>query len=393
MSRSKHVATRAVQEGIATDTAFGAVTPPLYLSANFEFDSPGVCGPYDYTRSANPTRQLLAEALAGLEGGEGAVVTASGMAAITVVLQLLKRGDIVVAPHDCYGGTHRLFRAMSERVGFTVLWLDQRKEESLATVKTARPKIVWVETPSNPLLRVTDIERWADAAHEVGALCAVDNTFLSPALQQPIALGADLVIHSTTKFINGHSDVVGGAVVARNASLADELTWWANCLGVTGSPFDAYQTLRGLRTLSARQTVHETNAMEIVSLLCQNDLVRTVYHPSLRDHQGHDIARRQQSGFGSLISFELAGGRKAVESFVNNLEYFTLAESLGGVESLIAHPLTMTHASMTEEARKEAGITDGLLRISVGIEHVEDLKADLSAALRRCEEVSVAEVI
>ena len=386
------LATRAARAAIGTDAEHGSVMPPLHLSANYLFSEPGVCGRYDYTRSGNPTRDLLGETIATLEGGTGAVVTASGMAAVTVVLQLLGRGDLLVAPHDCYGGTHRLINALAGRVGFEVLWLDQTLEESLARVAELRPTLVWVETPSNPLLRVTDIRRWAELAERTGATCVVDNTFLSPALQRPLELGADLVVHSTTKFLNGHSDVVGGAVVAKDAELLEDLAWWANCLGVTGSPFDAYQTLRGVRTLVARQRVQESNALEIVSLLAEHPAVRRVWHPSLPDHPGHEVARRQQHGWGSLVSFELHGGLPAVRAFVNGLVCFSLAESLGGVESLVAHPATMTHASMDSEARRVAGIRDGLLRLSVGIEDARDLEVDLAAALVRAEEASWAAV-
>ena len=380
------LATRAVRAGIATDQEHGAVVPPLHLSSNFAFEAPGVCGRFDYTRSGNPTREHLADALAALEGGSGAVVTSSGMAAITVVLQLLERGDVVVAPFDCYGGTHRLFRALSQRVGFTVEWVDQTREDSLIEAAALRPRLVWVETPSNPLLRITDIRRWADMASDVGALCVVDNTFLSPALQQPLSFGADLVVHSTTKFLNGHSDVVGGAVVARDPAHAEELAWWANCLGVTGSPFDAFLTLRGLRTLEARQQVHEVNALALVRILSEHPAVERVHHPSLETQPGHEVARRQQKGWGSLVSVELGGGRRGVDAFLGGLRYFTLAESLGGVESLVAHPATMTHASMDEASRRTAGIHEGLLRLSVGIESIEDLKKDLLGALDRVEE-------
>ena len=377
--------TRAVRAGLVSETQHGAVVPPLHLSANFAFQEPGVCGRFDYTRSGNPTRQLLSDALADLEGGAGAVVTATGMAAVTVVLQWVAPGDVVVAPHDCYGGTQRLLRALSGRLGFQVLWLDQTDSASLATAEARRPRLIWVETPSNPLLRVTDIAEWAAVGKRVGALTVVDNTFLSPALQRPLELGADLVVHSTTKFVNGHSDVVGGAVVARDAAVAEELAWWANCLGVTGAPFDAWLTLRGLRTLGARVRVHEENALALVDLASRHAAVVTTHHPSLSDHPGHDVARRQQSGFGSLLTLELAGGRAGVDAFLDGLTWFTLAESLGGVESLVAHPSTMTHASMTEEARRAAGVHDGLVRLSVGIESRDDLAEDLARALDRVE--------
>jgi cystathionine gamma-synthase len=388
MNRPAHPATRAVRAALVADPEHRAVMPPLHLSVNFAFEAPGVCGRFDYTRSGNPTRSQLAETLADLEGGAGAVVCASGMAAVAVTLQLLTPGDLVVAPHDCYGGTQRLLGALAARGHFEVALVDQTRAESLRVVEERAPRLVWIETPSNPLLRVTDIGLWAAAAHRTGALCAVDNTFLSPALQRPLEWGADLVVHSTTKFLNGHSDVVGGAVVARDAAVADQLAWWANCLGLAGAPFDAWLTLRGVRTLDARQRVHEANALTVVDILRTHPAARSVHHPSLPGHPGHDIARRQQRGWGSLVSLELAGGRPAVDAFLRGLEHFTLAESLGGVESLVAHPATMTHASMDEEARLAAGIHEGLLRLSVGIEAVEDLRHDLEAALARAEEAA-----
>lgn len=373
--------TRAVRAAIGSDTSHRAVVPPLHLSANFVFDAPGVCGDYDYTRSGNPTRDHLADALADLEGGAGAVVTSSGMAAVTVVTHLAGRGDVLFAPHDCYGGCHRLFTAERRRIGLDVLFVDQSSDDALELARRADPAIIWLETPSNPLLRVTDIAAWARVARDVGAICVVDNTFLSPANQRPLELGADIVVHSTTKLLNGHSDVVGGAVVARDAELLEDLAWWTNCLGVSGAPFDSYLTLRGLRTLHARTAIHETNALAVVDLLRHRPIVSSVHHPSLPAHPGHAVARRQQTGWGSLVSFELAGGRPTVEAFVRALRHFTLAESLGGVESLVAHPATMTHASMDAEARAVAGIGEGLVRLSVGIEACGDLVADLGQAL------------
>jgi len=392
MSLTPSIQTATVRAGIAKDTQHGAVVPPLYLSTNFVFDGPGRPRRYDYTRSGNPTRDQLADAVAQLEGGAGAVITSSGMAAVAVVTQLLARGDLLLAPHDLYGGCHRLFRAESRRVGFEARFVDMSAAGGLDAVRHLRPQVVWVETPSNPLLRITDIAAWAEWAHEVGAICVVDNTFLSPAGQRPIDFGADLVVHSTTKFINGHSDVVGGAVVARDEDLHQEVAWWANCLGLTGSPFDAYQTLRGLRTLDARVRVHEANAQDVVATLVDHPAVVRVHHPSLPEHPGHEVAARQQTGFGSLVTLELHGGLAAVEAFVADLRHFSLAESLGGVESLIAHPWTMTHASMEEQARREAGIHDGMLRLSVGIESAEDLTADLVRALERAEEASCVSV-
>ncbi len=384
-------ATAAVRAGIDRDTAYGAVTPPIVLSSNFSFDGFGNKRQYDYTRSGNPTRDLLGEALAELEGGAGGVITATGMGAINLVLNaLLQPGDKLVVPHDAYGGSWRLFNALAKKGHFELITADLTDPRSLADALAQSPQLVLIETPSNPLLRITDLRFVIDAAHKAGALAVVDNTFLSPALQKPIAFGADLVIHSTTKYVNGHSDVVGGAVIAATAELHQQLVWWANALGLTGSPFDAFLTLRGLRTLDARLRVHQENAHAVVALLDGHAGVNQVYYPGLATHPGHAIAARQQQGFGAMISFELAGGEAQVRAFVDGLRYFTLAESLGGVESLVAHPASMTHAAMTAEARAHAGISDGLLRLSVGIESSEDLIADLQAGLLRAQQAGEA---
>jgi len=381
-------ATAAVRAGIDRDTAYGAVTPPIVLSSNFSFAGFAQKREYDYTRSGNPTRDLLAEALAELEGGAGAVITATGMGAITLVLNaLLEPGDRLVVPHDAYGGSWRLFNALAKKGHFELITADLTDPRSLADALAQSPKLVLIETPSNPLLRITDLRFVIDAAHKAGARTVVDNTFLSPALQTPIAFGADVVLHSTTKYINGHSDVVGGAVVARDAETHQQLVWWANALGLTGSPFDSFLTLRGLRTLDARLRVHQENADAIAALLDEHPVVSKVYFPGLASHPGHAVAARQQKGFGAMLSVEIEGGEEAVRAFVEGLRYFTLAESLGGVESLVAHPATMTHAAMTPEARAKAGISDGLLRLSVGIEATDDLLADIAAALARAEAV------
>lgn len=381
-------ATAAVRAGIDRDTAYGAVTPPIVLSSNFSFAGFAQKREYDYTRSGNPTRDLLAEALAELEGGAGAVITATGMGAITLVLNaLLEPGDRLVVPHDAYGGSWRLFNALAKKGHFELITADLTDPRSLADALAQSPKLVLIETPSNPLLRITDLRFVIEAAHKAGARTVVDNTFLSPALQTPIAFGADVVLHSTTKYINGHSDVVGGAVVARDAETHQQLVWWANALGLTGSPFDSFLTLRGLRTLDARLRVHQENADAIAALLDGHPVVSKVYFPGLVSHPGHAVAARQQKGFGAMLSVELDGGEEAVRAFVEGLRYFTLAESLGGVESLVAHPATMTHAAMTPEARAKAGISDGLLRLSVGIEATDDLLADIGAALARAEAV------
>jgi len=373
--------TRAVRAGIATDREHGAVVPPIHLSSTFAFEGFNKPRKFDYTRSGNPTRSQLADALASLEGGAGAVVTSTGMSAVALAVQLLNPGDVCVAAHDCYGGTQRLLRGLAKRGHFEVVFADLTRPAALDLIAARRPRLVWIETPSNPLLRITDVRVVAQCARAAGALVVVDNTFLSPALQQPIALGADLVVHSTTKYLNGHSDVVGGAVIAAERSLADELAWWANCLGITGAPFDSYLTLRGVRTLHSRIRDHLEGASAVVEALCNHPAVSQVYYPGLASHPGHEIARAQQSGFGAMVSFEIVGGTPAVELLASRLQCFTLAESLGGVESLIAHPATMTHASMDAEARAAAGITDSLIRLSVGIESPEDLVRDLTTAL------------
>jgi cystathionine gamma-synthase len=376
--------TRAVRAGIATDPQHGAVVPPLHLTSTFAFSGFGEKRVHDYTRTSNPTRDHLAGALAELEGGAAASVTSTGMSAVLLALQLVRPGDLVVAPHDCYGGTHRLLSSLARRGHFDVVFADLTAPDPLASIDR-KPGLVWIETPSNPLLRITDVRRVASAAHDAGALVVADNTFLSPALQRPLNLGADVVVHSTTKYLNGHSDVVGGCVVAADASVGQELAWWANCLGITGAPFDAFLTLRGVRTLHARMAVHLTNAQAVAGALADHPAVERVYYPGLESHPGHAVARGQQSGFGAMVSFEVRGGEPAVRALVESLECFTLAESLGGVESLVAHPATMTHAAMPPEARAVAGIRDSLLRLSVGIEDAGDLVADLRRALSAAE--------
>lgn len=374
-------ATSAVRVGLDSDPAHGAVMPPLHLSSNFSFEGFAAKRAYDYTRSGNPTRDLLAEALTVLEGGAGAVVTASGMAALDLVFAQVRPGQRIVAPHDCYGGSHRLLSRRAERGDFEVAFVDQADTAALKGALVKDTALVLVETPSNPLLRVVDIAAVGALGHAAGAKIAVDNTFLSPALQQPIPLGADYVIHSTTKYINGHSDVVGGAVVAASPDDVARLADWANTVGSTGAPFDAYQTLRGLRTLSVRIERQARTAEAIARLLATHPAVRRTYYPGLIDHPGHAIAARQQRGFGAMVSFELQGGEASVRRLLAHLRLFTLAESLGGVESLVAHPATMTHAAMDPAARAQAGITEGLLRLSIGLEHENDLTADLERAL------------
>ena len=381
MTRPADPITRTVRAGLDSDATHGDVVPPIHLTSTFSFASFGKKRVYDYSRSGNPTRDLLGAALADLEGGAGAIVTASGMAAVTLAAHLCRAGERVVVPHDCYGGTFRLFSAYARQGLLQVDFVDSTDAAALNAALAARPKLLWLETPSNPLLRITDLAAASAAAHAVGALVVADNTFLSPVWQQPLELGADVVVHSTTKYLNGHSDVVGGVVIAKTQALNDELAWWGNCLGLTGAPFDSYLTLRGVRTLFARMRVHEDNAHLVAAALDAHPAVLGVHYPGLPLHAGHALAASQQGGFGAMVSFVVAGGIEAAEWVTDALECFTLAESLGGVESLVAHPATMTHSSMDPEARRVAGITDGLLRLSVGIENGEDLVRDLVSAL------------
>lgn len=367
--------------GVDADGAFGAVMPPLYLSANFSFEGYGKPRAHDYTRSGNPTRDELSKALAALEHGAGAVVTSSGLAAVDLVLALLKPETLVVAPHDCYGGTWRLLTARAQRGAFDVIFVDQTDPQALGQALAREPGLVWIETPSNPLMRIVDVEAICQQAKACGAQVAVDNTFLSPVLQKPILLGADFIVHSTTKYLNGHSDVVGGAVVAAGEDDAEQLKWWTNCFGTAGSPFDACLTLRGIRTLSVRVERQQHTAGQIAQRLVQHAAVAKVHYPGLASHPGHAIAAKQQRGFGAMLSFELALPGDETAVFLSRLKRFILAESLGGFESLIAHPATMTHLSMSAKARAQAGIGDGLFRLSIGLEAFDDLWSDLRAAL------------
>jgi len=323
----------------------------------------------------------LGDALADLEGGVGAVITASGMGAITLVGHLLPVGARVVAPHDCYGGTFRLLTAWKKRGELDVDFVNFGDKAAVDAALSKPAALVWIETPSNPLLRITDVADIAKRGHAIGALVVADNTFLSPGWQRPIELGADIVVHSTTKYINGHSDVVGGAVISAKKEVAEQVAWWGNCLGLTAGAFDSYLTLRGLRTLHVRLREHGKNAQAVAEFLAKQKSVKRVYFPGLPNHPGHEIAKRQQSGFGAIVTIEVQGGVDGAKRFSEALELFSLAESLGGVESLIAHPATMTHAAMAPEARAAAGLVDGLLRLSIGIEYTEDLLTDLQNGL------------
>lgn len=385
--QSDKPSTVAARAALETDPVHGSVMPPLYLSTNYTFDGYKGKRQYDYTRSGNPTRDAVGDAIAKLEGGVGSVMTTTGMAALDLLFHLLEPGDLVFAPHDCYGGTHRLLKTKSDRGYYRVKFLNQT---NLAELEQAfaeeAPKLILIETPSNPLLRLTDIEAVSKIAKKYGTVVAADNTFLSPALQRPLDLGADLVIHSTTKYLNGHGDVVGGSLVSKTEEHHQFFSWWANCIGNTGSPFDSFLTLRGLRTLNVRIREQESNAQKVVSLLSTHPAVNTVFYPGLASHPGHEVAARQQKGFGAMLSFELKGSEDEIRLFLEQLNYFSLAESLGGVESLVAHPATMTHAGMDPDARRGAGISDQLLRLSIGLEDSEDLITDLAQALDTVEQ-------
>ena len=380
MSYNKE-ATAAVRAGINSDKHHGAVVAPIHLSSTYSLKGFNKKREFDYSRTGNPTRTTFGNAIADLEQGAVGVVTSTGLAAVHLICQLLSTDDLIVIPHDCYGGSFRLFTHLAKRGQFKLIVVDQNDKQALEDALAKKPKLVLIETPSNPLLRLVDVEIVTKASHAVGALVAVDNTFLSPLLQKPLLLGADIVFHSTTKYINGHSDVVGGVLVAKDKALGEELAWWANCIGITGSAFDSFLALRGLKTLPVRLKQHEENAKHVANFLKNHQAIEAVYYPGFEDHPGHELAKKQQKGFGAMISFEVKGGVESVKSLFENLEIFTLAQSLGGVESLISHPSTMTHAGMEISAQIEAGISQSLVRISVGIEDIEDILADLRNSL------------
>jgi cystathionine gamma-synthase len=377
-------ATQCVHAGVQPDPAFGAVMPPIYQSSTFAFRDVCTNAGFDYTRSGNPTRAALEEAIATLEGGGGATCTSTGMSAVIVALNLLPHGSHLLCTVDCYGGTFRALEHAKAAYGLEVTYLDLADLGAVERAFRPHTRMVWIETPSNPLLRLTDIRAVAALAHARDALAVVDNTFLSPVLQKPFALGADLVVHSTTKYLNGHSDVVGGAVVAPagRTALVQRIQSMNNLLGTSQSPHDAFLVLRGLKTLLLRMRAHEAGARAVAEWLAAHPAVAKVHYPGLASHPQHALAKAQQAGFGAMLSFELADGSPArVDHVLRTLRWFTLAESLGGVESLVAHPASMTHASMTPEARQRAGITDSVIRLSIGIEDPADLIADLDRAL------------
>ncbi len=373
--------TRLALAGRDTDTAFNSIAPPIYQTAVFRFDDVGSDKGYDYTRSGNPTRSALEESLAALEGGADAVALSSGMAAIATALHVLDAGAHIICSHDCYGGTERLLTHLASQAKIDVDYVDLRDSAALRAALRPETKALWVETPSNPLLRVVDLGYLADLAQEQGLLLIVDNTFLSPLLQKPLQYGADIVVHSTTKYLNGHSDVIGGALVAATDELAEKIRFLANAYGTGAAPFDCWLVLRGMKTLPLRMRRHEANALAVARFLEDHPAVERVLYPGLASHDDHELACRQQEGFGGILSFTVTGDQAAAEHVLRTVRVFNLAVSVGGVESLIEHPATMSHASMRPEQRLLAGISDNLIRLSVGIEDIEDLIADLRHAL------------
>lgn len=376
------MATQVIHGGQSFDPSTGAVMPPIYATSTYAQSAPGVHKGYEYSRSQNPTRDALERCVAVLEAGQAGFAFASGMAAIATVLELLPAGSHIVANTDLYGGTIRLFdQVRAKTAGLQVTYVDM---SDLAAVRTAMrddTAMLWVETPSNPMLNLADLKSLAEIAHDRGALAVADNTFATPCVQQPLTLGMDIVVHSTTKYINGHSDVVGGVAVVRDDTLAEKLGYLQNAAGAIAGPFDSFLTLRGIKTLALRMQQHNQSALQLATWLEQQPQVARVYYPGLESHPQHALAKQQMKGFGGMISMDLAGGLPAAKAFLTACRLFTLAESLGGVESLIEHPAIMTHAAVPAERRAELGITDGLIRLSVGIESVADLQQDLAQAL------------
>jgi O-succinylhomoserine (thiol)-lyase len=374
-------ATRAIHAGQEPDPTTGATITPIYQTSTYTQQGLGEHKGYEYSRTGNPTRAALETCLAALEGSEFGLAFASGMAATSAVLSLLEAGDHVVACDDLYGGTYRIFEQVLRRARLAFDYVPAGDTAAYERAIRASTRMIWIESPTNPLLDLVDIAAVAAIAHRHGLLLVVDNTFASPYLQQPLALGADIVVHSTTKYINGHSDVIGGAVICARQDIHEQIQFYQNAAGGVPSPFDAWLTLRGVKTLAVRMRQHEENAMAVARFLAEHPRVRAVFYPGLEGHRGHALARRQMRGFGGMVSFDLRGSRVDVDAFCRRLHVFALAESLGGVESLACHPATMTHASIPVEERERRGVTETLMRLSVGIEDVEDLIADLDQAL------------
>ncbi|MDE2038862.1 MAG: cystathionine gamma-synthase [Elusimicrobia bacterium] len=374
-------ATKAIHAGQRPDPATGAVMTPVYFTSTYVQQAPGVHKGYDYARTVHPTRSALEANLAALEGARRGLCFSSGMAAIATVVQTLRSGDHVVCCEDLYGGTYRLFTQVFQRFGLSFSFVDAADLSAVEKAFSAQTKLLWIETPSNPMLRITDLRGACQLAHRHGALAAVDNTFASPALQRPLALGADLVVHSTTKYLGGHSDVVGGCVLANDEGLYERLKFLQNAVGAVPGPMDCFLLLRGTKTLPVRMERHCQNALAVAKHLLAHPEVERVHYPGLAHHPGHETAKAQMSGFGGMISFELKGDLSRAKRMASGTKLFCLAESLGGVESLIGHPATMTHGSIPREQRLKSGLVDGLIRLSVGLEDAADLVADLDAAI------------
>ncbi len=374
--------TLAIHAGERPDKTFGAISVPIYQTSTFAFEDVGKTRGYDYSRTANPTRKVLEDTIAQLEGGKAGFAFATGMAAEATVIHLLKAGDHVVSGDDVYGGTYRLFQNVMCDFGLEFTFLRMNSREAIERAIQPNTKMVWIETPSNPLLNIVDIEMVAEVAKKRGILTVIDNTFATPYFLRPIGYGIDLVVHSTTKYLNGHCDVVGGAVVTSTDELTQRVQFLLNAMGTCASPFDCWLVLRGIATLPVRMKKHEENAMAVANFLKKHPKVKRVFYPGLNSHPGHDIAKKQMKGFGGVVSFEIKGGIENVNTFLKRLEVFSLAESLGGVASLAEHPATMSHASMPPDYRAKIGISDDLIRLSVGLENIDDLTDDLAQALK-----------
>jgi cystathionine gamma-lyase len=376
--------TRLIHSGQPADALTGAVNVPIYLSSTFRQSAPNRNQGYVYSRSGNPTRHVLESALAAAESGRAGLAFSSGLGALTTLLEAFPTGSRIVSVDDLYGGTWRLFEHHRKQYGIRVDYVDMTGTDDLAKLlRDGKTDLVYLETPTNPLLRIVDIRAVAKLAHRAGAVVAVDNTFASPANQRPIELGADIVLHSTTKYLGGHSDIIGGALVLRHARDAERYAWLQNAVGAVPSPFDCFLVLRGLHTLGVRMRAHEAGARAVAEVLESHRKVRASYYPGRPSHAQYALARRQMDGFGGIVSFEIAGGNAAVLRFLRGLRVFTLAESLGGVESLVDHPASMTHASVPRKEREAHGVTDGLVRLSCGIEDPADLADDVRRALGR----------
>jgi cystathionine beta-lyase/cystathionine gamma-synthase len=373
--------TLAIHGGERPDKTFGAVSVPIYQTSTFEFEDVGKTRGYDYSRTANPTRKVLEDTLAQLEGGKAAFAFATGMAAETTVVHLLKAGDHVISGDDVYGGTYRLFQNVMCDLGLEFTFLRMNNIQAIKRAIRPNTRMIWIETPSNPLLNITDIEMVVDVAKKRNILTVIDNTFSTPYFLRPVEYGVDLVVHSTTKYLNGHCDVVGGAVVTTTDELTQRVQFLLNAMGTCASPFDCWLVLRGIQTLPLRMKKHEENATAVASYLQRHKAVSQVYYPGIKSHPGHETAKKQMKGFGGVVSFELKNGLEAANRFLGRLKVFSIAESLGGAASLAEHPATMSHASMPPDYRTKIGISDSLVRLSVGLESIEDLIADLEQSL------------